>query len=61
MPAEEPIRGRYFVPVDFVIGGLNVDERILPFIRGTEEWEHLALVNLVAAPGDFLSIVSTLA
>jgi hypothetical protein len=60
MPGEEPIRGRYLVPVDLVIGGLDVDERIPPFIRGTEEWKHLALVNLVAAPGDLLSTVSTL-
>jgi len=60
MLGEEPIRGRYLVLVNLVIGGLDVDERILPFIRGTEKWEHRALVNLVAAPGDLLPTVSTL-
>jgi hypothetical protein len=60
MPREEPIRSCHLVLVDLVIGGLDVDERILPFIRGTEEREHLALINLVATPGDLLAIVSTL-
>ncbi len=29
-------------------------------IPGVEEWEHLALVDLVAATGDLLSTVSPL-
>jgi len=33
---------------------------VLPFIRGIEVWEYLAVVNLVAAMGDLLSTVSTL-
>src|SRR6266567_4225619 len=60
MLSEEPIRGRYLVLVNLIIGGLDVDERILSLICGTEEWEHHALKDLVAAPGDLLSPVSTL-
>jgi hypothetical protein len=40
VPGEEPIRGRDLVPVDLVIGGLDVDERILSFICGTQEREN---------------------
>jgi hypothetical protein len=60
MPGKEPIRGCHLVPVYFVIGGLDVDERILPFIPGTEDREHLALVDFVAALGDLFSTVSSL-
>jgi hypothetical protein len=60
MPGEETIRGRYLVPVHLVIGGLDIDEDILSFIRGIEAREHLAFVNLVAATRDLLSTVSTL-
>jgi hypothetical protein len=60
MPGEETIRSRYLVPVYLVIGGLDIDERILPFIGGIEARKYLALVNLITAPGDLLSIVSTL-
>jgi hypothetical protein len=60
MPGEETIRGRDLIPIDLVIAGLDVDERVLPFIPGTEEREHLALVDLVAATGDLFSTVATL-
>jgi hypothetical protein len=60
MPGEETIRGRDLIPVDLVVGGLDIDERILPFILGLEARKHFAFINLVAAPGDLLSTVSTL-
>src|SRR3954471_4444515 len=59
MPGEEPIRGRNLVSVDLVIGGLDIDQRIFSFVRGIEAWKHLALIDLVAPPGDLLSTVST--
>jgi hypothetical protein len=60
MPGEETIGSRDLIPVNFVVGGLDIDKRVLPLIRGVEARKHLALVNLVAAPGDFFSTVSTL-
>jgi hypothetical protein len=60
VPGEEPIRGSHLVPVYLVICGLDVDEGVLPFILGAEVWPHLALVELVAAPGHLLQAVAAL-
>lgn len=60
MPGEEAIRGRNLISIDLVIGALDVDERIFSFIRRIEVRKHLALIDLVATPGDLLSTVSTL-
>src|SRR5436309_4249213 len=53
-PGEESIRGRDLVPIDLVVSGFDVDEGIFPLIFRAEAWQHLALIDLVAAPGELL-------
>jgi len=37
MPGEERLRDCYLFPADPVVGGRDVNERVLRFIRGTEK------------------------
>src|SRR3954462_5047238 len=53
-PGEESIRGRDLVTVDLVVSCFDVDEGIFSLIVSGEAWQHLALVDLVAAPGELL-------
>jgi hypothetical protein len=60
MAGEKPIRGHDLVLIDLIVGGFDVDERKLSLVRGSEARKHLALVDLISAPGNLLATVSTL-
>src|SRR5262249_36974703 len=53
-PGEESIRGRDLVTVDLEVSCFDVNEGIFSLIVRGESWQHLALVNFVAAPGELL-------
>src|SRR3954447_9540819 len=55
---EESIRGRDLVTIDLVISCFDVDKGIFSLIVRGEAWQHLALVDLVAASGELLFAIS---
>jgi hypothetical protein len=60
MAGQQPVGGGNLVPVNFEISCLDIHESVLAFILWAEVWQHVPLIDCIAALGELFFAVPRL-